>query len=65
MFELGKTMSDGLAGFELFPQPIHNDSVGIKIMQAGIIRRVTNRGRVFIFKRMIAELPPLKGGVVP
>jgi hypothetical protein len=65
MFELGKTMSDGLAGFELFPQPANNENTGINTMHAGIITRVSNRGTSFVFKRMIPVLLPPKGGAVP
>jgi hypothetical protein len=65
MFELGKTMSDELAGFELFPHPTNNENKGIRTMQAGTITRVTNRGTSFIFKRLMSVLLPLKGGAVP
>jgi hypothetical protein len=65
MFELGKTMSDEPAGFELFPHPTNNESTGINTRHAGIITRVSNRGTSFIFRRMIPVLLPLKGGAVP
>jgi hypothetical protein len=65
MFELGKTMSDELAGFEFFPHPTNNKNKAINTRHAGIITRVINRGTSFIFKRMISVLLPLKGGAVP